>query len=227
MANPYRVTPAWPQLGDIKPGAAIGIIPDGKGGTWLHHRSEPPILHITPGGHREAASATACSSRRTASARTATATSGRATAVRSRTTRPTNGRGLPVVQVQPRGQGAAVAGQGRRVEGGHRYVHRPDGLRDRAQRRLIVADGHWPRPTDAQQDGDRLVRLKTDGTFVASYGKMGAGPGEFMGPHALAFDSQGRLFVADGRTTASRCSTATCSSWTSGGTSAGRAASPS
>ena len=26
---------------------------------------------------------------------------------------------------------------------------------------------------------------------------MGTKPGEFMGPHALAFDSQGRLFVAD------------------------------
>ena len=60
-----------------------------------------------------------------------------------------------------------------------------------------MADGHWPRPTDAQQDGDRLVRIKTDGTFVAEYGKLGAAPGEFMGPHALAFDSQGRLFVAD------------------------------
>ena len=32
---------------------------------------------------------------------------------------------------------------------------------------------------------------------MAAYGKMGAAPGEFMGPHALAFDSQGRLFVAD------------------------------
>ena len=50
MANPYRVIPNWPRLGDIKPGAAIGIIPDGKGGTWLHHRSEPPILHIDASG---------------------------------------------------------------------------------------------------------------------------------------------------------------------------------
>src|SRR5689334_5868685 len=33
MANPYRVVPSWPTLGDIKPGAAIGIIPDGSGGT--------------------------------------------------------------------------------------------------------------------------------------------------------------------------------------------------
>src|SRR4030095_6309562 len=50
MASPYRVIPNWPRLGDIKPGAAIGIIPDGKGGTWLHHRSEPPILHIDASG---------------------------------------------------------------------------------------------------------------------------------------------------------------------------------
>ena len=46
---------------------------------------------------------------------------------------------------------------------------------------IIVADGHWPRPTDAQQDGDRLVRLKTDGTFVAQYGKMGTAPGRVHG----------------------------------------------
>ena len=86
MANPYQMTPNWPRLGDIKPGAAIGIIPDGKGGTWLHHRSEPPILYIDRAGQRRStASATACSCRRTASVRTATATSGRATAVRSQT----------------------------------------------------------------------------------------------------------------------------------------------
>ena len=42
MANPYRMVENWPHFGDIKSGAAIGIIPDGKGGTWLHHRSEPP-----------------------------------------------------------------------------------------------------------------------------------------------------------------------------------------
>ena len=28
-------------------------------------------------------------------------------------------------------------------------------------------------------------------------GKLGRGPGEFMGPHAMALDSQGRIFVAD------------------------------
>ena len=62
---------------------------------------------------------------------------------------------------------------------------------------IIVADGHWPRPSTAQQDGDRLVEITTDGEFVRAVGRFGSRPGEFMGPHDLAFDSQGRLFVAD------------------------------
>ena len=62
---------------------------------------------------------------------------------------------------------------------------------------LIVADGHWPRPTTAQQNGDRIVRFSKAGEFIAEYGHLGTCPGEFMGPHALAFDSRGRLFVAD------------------------------
>ena len=41
------------------------------------------------------------------------------------------------------------------------------------------------------------MRVTTDGTFVDAWGQQGSGPGEFDGPHALAFDSQGRLFVAD------------------------------
>ena len=35
MINPYRMLPNWPHLGDIKPGAAIGIFPDGKGGVTV------------------------------------------------------------------------------------------------------------------------------------------------------------------------------------------------
>ncbi len=72
MVNPYRMVENWPRLAEknIKPGAAIGIIPDGKGGVWLHHRSEPPILKID-------------SPRRMGSVETVTAISGLETAVRS------------------------------------------------------------------------------------------------------------------------------------------------
>jgi DNA-binding beta-propeller fold protein YncE len=56
---------------------------------------------------------------------------------------------------------------------------------------IFVADGH-----ELQANG-RIVKFSRDGTFIKAWGKNGTGPGQFRTPHALAFDSQGRLFVAD------------------------------
>ena len=61
---------------------------------------------------------------------------------------------------------------------------------------IFVADGHTPRP--GIPTGDRIVKLSKDGRFVKAWGsREGSAPGEVIGPHRLAFDSQGRLFVAD------------------------------
>ena len=43
----------------------------------------------------------------------------------------------------------------------------------------------------------RIVKFTKDGKFIKAWGKWGAAPGDFKTPHALAFDSRGRLFVAD------------------------------
>jgi hypothetical protein len=43
----------------------------------------------------------------------------------------------------------------------------------------------------------RISRFSSDGTYLGSFGSFGTGPGQMRTPHALAFDSQGRLFVAD------------------------------
>jgi sugar lactone lactonase YvrE len=43
----------------------------------------------------------------------------------------------------------------------------------------------------------RIMKFNKDGKFIQTWGKPGKEPGEFDGPHALAFDSQGRLFVGD------------------------------
>ncbi len=51
--------------------------------------------------------------------------------------------------------------------------------------------------TEYQDVGDRIIRFSRDGKFIREYGKTGRRPGEFRGPHQLAYDSQGRLFVAD------------------------------
>lgn len=43
----------------------------------------------------------------------------------------------------------------------------------------------------------RISVFDRNGKFLRTIGKTGTGPGEFRTPHALEFDSQGRLIVAD------------------------------
>ena len=53
---------------------------------------------------------------------------------------------------------------------------------------IFVSDGHV---------NSRIVKFSQDGTFIKTWGKRGAGPGEFNVPHTMFFDSRGRLFVGD------------------------------
>lgn len=43
----------------------------------------------------------------------------------------------------------------------------------------------------------RISKWSADGTFIETWGDWGFGDMEFRGPHALAMDSQGRIFVSD------------------------------
>jgi len=43
----------------------------------------------------------------------------------------------------------------------------------------------------------RISKFSPDGKFIKSFGSYGYGPSQFRGPHSLAIDSRGRLFVAD------------------------------
>jgi DNA-binding beta-propeller fold protein YncE len=55
---------------------------------------------------------------------------------------------------------------------------------------IFVAEGHGG-------DNARIVKFDRNGKYITEFGKKGTGPVEFDQPHALAFDSQGRLFVGD------------------------------
>ncbi len=56
---------------------------------------------------------------------------------------------------------------------------------------IFVADGHGG-DTNA-----RIVKFSKDGKFIKTWGKKGSAPGEMDGPHTLAMDSRGRLFLGD------------------------------
>jgi sugar lactone lactonase YvrE len=63
---------------------------------------------------------------------------------------------------------------------------------------IFVAEGHSGQNANATPDTvARISKFTKDGRFIKSWGKLGSAPGEFRTPHALAFDSRGRLFVAD------------------------------
>ncbi len=71
---------------------------------------------------------------------------------------------------------------------------------------IYVADGHSGQgmtSNDAMQEGrqsgltGRIMKFAPDGTFITQWGRIGVRHGEFRTPHALEFDSRGRLWVAD------------------------------
>jgi sugar lactone lactonase YvrE len=57
---------------------------------------------------------------------------------------------------------------------------------------IFVADGHTPYKGIA-----RIVKFSPDGRYLGEFGTPGKERGQIEVPHALAFDSKGRLFVAD------------------------------
>jgi WD40 repeat protein len=197
MNNPYRMLENWPHLGTIKPGAAIGIVPDNKGGVWLQHRSDPAILHIDASGDivtrfnvTFASSHGLCQDG-----------DGNLWAVDSGPFTDTPGvtgvKGNQVFKFDQSGKLLLTLGKAGVSRAGPDTFLQPTACHATPDGNIVIADGHWPRPKANPQDGDRLVWYTRDGRFIKSFGRHGTNPGEFIGPHGLAFDSQGRLFVAD------------------------------
>ena len=71
---------------------------------------------------------------------------------------------------------------------------------------IFVSDGHDAQgmtTNAALEEGlkrgatSRISKFSPDGKFIKSWGRIGIKHGEFRTPHALAFDSKGRLWVAD------------------------------
>jgi len=99
-----------------------------------------------------------------------------------------SGRGQQVIKLSPAGDVLMTIGTAG-VDGDGPYTF--NGVADvlvADDGSVFVADGHV---------NNRVVKYSADGEFIMEWGKAGSGQGEFNLPHALAMDSQGRLFVSD------------------------------
>jgi sugar lactone lactonase YvrE len=70
------------------------------------------------------------------------------------------------------------------------YFYQPNDVIVAPNGDIFVSEGHGA-------GNNRILKFDKNGKFIKEWGKLGTGPGEFDQPHALAFDSKGRLFVGD------------------------------
>ncbi len=106
-----------------------------------------------------------------------------------------HGKGHQVFKFSPSGKVLMVLGKAGVPGDGPDTFNRPSAVAVAPNGDIFVADGHGSPP--GSQVNARIVKFSKDGKFIKSWGKLGTAPGEFSGPHALAFDSKGRLFVGD------------------------------
>ena len=102
-----------------------------------------------------------------------------------------NGKGHQVFKFSPDGKLLMTLGKAGQPGDGPDQFNAPSAVVTAPNGDIFVADGHGGN-TNA-----RIVKFDKNGKFIKTWGKKGSGPGELDIPHAIAMDSQGRLFVGD------------------------------
>jgi DNA-binding beta-propeller fold protein YncE len=105
-------------------------------------------------------------------------------------------KGSVVIKFSPEGKVLMTLGKpGVRGNPPEALTDPTDVVTDPANGDVYVAESH----TDVEDPNlvGRISVFDKTGKFLRVIGKAGTGPGEFRTPHALEFDSKGRLVVAD------------------------------
>jgi hypothetical protein len=113
-------------------------------------------------------------------------------AVSAKKTPPGGNRGHQVVKFSPDGKVLLTLGTPGVAGGGPDKFDAPSDVVVATNGDVFVADSH-----SFDTGNNRVVKFSKDGKFIKAWGQTGYAPGEFRMLHAIAMDSQGRVFVAD------------------------------
>ena len=216
LPNPYRLVENWPTLPKNMNGGQWGELIradiDPKGNIWVFHRcfntvpagnatcvgrSEPPILEFDPSGKLLASFGRGMfafphgftvDGQSNVWASDANARE----MVLGVSAKDGNGvtRGHQVFKLNPAGEVLMTLGKKGVAGNGPDTFDQPSGIAVARNGDIFVADGHGK--------NDRVVKFSKDGRFLKTWGRHGAGPGEFDQPHDISIGgSQGHVFVAD------------------------------
>ena len=108
-------------------------------------------------------------------------------------------KGHQVIKFSPEGEVLMTLGKAGMAGSDPGLLNQPCDVITAPNGDIFVSDGHSGQgnlPPPAGATG-RIVKFNSDGEYLMEWGEIGTGPGNFRTPHGMAFDSQGRLFVAD------------------------------
>lgn len=207
LPNPYRALGTWGQLPEGRTwGAVIGVFPDKKGNIWVMERcgrntclgnNVNPIIQMDAEGnyirsfggglfawphgffidHEGNIWATDAMGDWIPDAQPYVGID--------------KGKGHTVMKFSPEGELLMVLGKPGVPGRDKHHFNQPSDVVVTKDGHIFVADGHQLR------GNNRVVKFSPDGTYLLEWGEEGTDLGQFRDPHAIAIDSQGRVFVGD------------------------------
>lgn len=178
LSASYEVDPHWPQTpSGFEPAAVSGVHVDAQDRVWVFTRTTPPVqLYDADGtflrgwGNEDVKTAHHIELDQDGNVWLADI-------------------GLHVVRkFTPEGKLLLTLGTPGEPGEDETHLNQPTDMAITPSGDIFVSDGYG---------NNRVVHFDSSGAFVAAWGRLGTGPGEFSLPHAIAADSKGRLYVAD------------------------------
>jgi sugar lactone lactonase YvrE len=104
-------------------------------------------------------------------------------------------KGFQVTKFSPDGRVLLKLGKAGQGEGqsGLDIFDSPTGVAVASNGNVYISEGHG----EARPNNSRIMVFTKGGQFIKTFATRGNGDGQLRSPHAIAFDSQDRLYVAD------------------------------